>query len=82
MIKAKKNNLTIKGNAIDLMSQWIVIGRAIYKCFKAQLGDENAEKLMRKNIENVFKSEKEIVEKAMEIIRRKQEKESEESANE
>lgn len=37
---------------------------------------------MRQCAENVFKSEKQILEEVLEIIKRKQEKESEESDNE
>lgn len=80
MIKLNKKNAVIKGNPIDLMAQWLFIGNSIYKSMKAQIGEENAEKLMRKCAEIVFKSEKQIVEEMLEIIRRKQE--SEESANE
>ena len=49
---------------------------------KAQIGEETAEKLMRQCAETVFKSEKQIVEETLEIIKRKNEKESEESDNE
>lgn len=82
MIRFDKKNAVIKGNPIDLMAQWAFIGNSIYKSMKAQIGEETAEKLMRHCAENVFKSEKEIAEEALEIIKRKQEKESEESANE
>ena len=79
----KKNKKTvIKGNPIDLMAQWTFIGNAIYKAMKAQIGEETAEKLMRRYAENVFKSEKQIAEETLEILKRKQEKESEESDNE
>lgn len=79
----KKNKKTvIKGNPIDLMAQWTFIGNAIYKAMKAQIGEETAEKLMRRYAENVFKSEKQIAEEILEILKRKQEKESEESDNE
>lgn len=80
MIKLNKKNAVIKGNPIDLMAQWVFIGNSIYKSMKAQIGEETAEKLMRRCAENVFKSEKQIVEEMLEIIRRKQE--SEESDNE
>ena len=80
MIKFNKKNAVIKGNPIDLMAQWVFIGNSIYKSMKAQIGEETAEKLMRHCAENVFKSEKQIAEEMLEIIRRKQE--SEESANE
>lgn len=80
MIKFNKKNAVIKGNPIDLMAQWAFIGNSIYKSMKAQIGEEAAEKLMRHCAENVFKSEKQIAEEMLEIIRRKQE--SEESDNE
>ena len=79
MIKFDKKKTVIKGNPIDLMSQWTFIGNKIYEFMKEQIGEETAEKLMRKC---VFKSEKQIVEEVLEIIKRKQEKESEESDNE
>ena len=82
MIRFDKKKTVIKGNPIDLMAQWTFIGNSIYKSMKEQIGEENAEKLMRHCAENVFKSEKQIAEEALEIIKRKQEKESEESANE
>lgn len=82
MIKFDKKKTVIKGNPIDLMSQWTFIGNKIYEFMKEQIGEETAEKLMRKCAENVFKSEKQIVEEVLEIIKRKQEKESEESDNE
>lgn len=83
MIKFNKKNVVIKGNPIDLMAQWAFIGgNSIYKSMKAQIGEEAAEELMRHSAENVFKSEKQIAEEMLEIIKRKQEKESEESANE
>ena len=82
MIKFNKKNAVIKGNPIDLMAQWVFIGNSIYKSMKAQIGEEAAEELMRHCAENVFKSEKQIAEETLEIIKRKQEKESEESANE
>ena len=78
MIKFDKKKTVIKGNTIDLMAQWTFIGNAIYKSMKEKIGEETAEKLMRKCAENVFKSEKQIVEEVLEIIKRKQEKESEE----
>lgn len=82
MIKFNKKNAVIKGNPIDLMAQWAFIGNSIYKSMKAQIGEEAAEELMRHCAEIVFKSEKQIAEEMLEIIKRKQEKESEESANE
>lgn len=82
MIKFDKKNTVIKGNPIDLMAQWTSIGNSIYKAMKAQVGEETAEKLMRRCAENVFKSEKQILEEILEIMKRKQEKESEESDNE
>lgn len=82
MIKFDKKNAVIKGNPIDLMAQWTFIGNSIYKAMKAQVGEETAEKLMRHCAENVFKSEKQIAEEILEILKRKQEKESEESDNE
>lgn len=82
MIKFDKKNAVIKGNLIDLMAQWTFIGNSIYKSMKAQIGEETAEKLMRQCAETVFKSEKQIVEETLEIIKRKNEKESEESDNE
>lgn len=82
MIKFDKKNAVIKGNSIDLMAQWTFIGDSIYKAMKVQIGEETAEKLMRQCAENVFKSEKQILEEILEIMKRKQEKESEESDNE
>ena len=82
MIKFDKKKMVIKGNQNDLMAQWAFIGSAIYKSMKAQIGEETAEKLMRRCAETVFKSEKEIFVEALEILKRKQEKESEESDNE
>ncbi len=82
MIKFDKKNAVIKGNSIDLMAQWTFIGNSIYKAMKVQIGEETAEKLMRQCAENVFKSEKQILEEILEIMKRKQEKESEESDNE
>lgn len=82
MIKFDKKKVIIKGNQNDLMAQWTFIGNAIYKSMKAQIGEETAEKLMRRCAENVFKSEKQIAEEILEIFKRKQEKESEESDNE
>lgn len=82
MIKFDKKNIVIKGNPFDLMAQWTSIGNEIYKFMKAQIGEETAEKLMRRCAENVFKSEKQILEEILEIMKRKQEKESEESDNE
>lgn len=82
MIKFDKKKIVIKGNPIDLMAQWTFIGSEIYKYMKAQIGEETAEKLMRHCAENVFKSEKQIAEEILEIMKRKQEKESEESDNE
>lgn len=82
MIKFDKKKTVIKGNPIDLMAQWAFIGNKIYKSVKAQIGEETAEKLMRHCAEVVFKSEKEILGEASEILKRKQEKESEESDNE
>ena len=49
---------------------------------KVLIVEETAEKLMRQCAENVFKSEKQILEEILEIMKRKQEKESEESDNE
>lgn len=82
MIKVDKKKTVIKGNPIDLMAEWNFIGNKIYESMKEQIGEETAEKLMRQCAENVFKSEKQIVEEILEIIKRKQEKESEESDNE
>ncbi len=82
MIRFDKKKTVIKGSPIDLMAQWTFIGNSIYKYMKAQIGEETAEKLMRHCVENVFKSEKEIAEEALEIIKQRKEKESEESANE
>lgn len=82
MIKLDKKKTVIEGNPIDLMAQWAFIGKSIYKAMKAQVGEETAEKLMRKCAETVFKSEKQIFEEILEILKRKQEKESEESDNE
>lgn len=82
MIKFDKKKTVIKGNQIDLMAQWTFIGNKIYKSMKEQIGEETAEKLMRQCAENVFKSEKEILEEILEILKRKQEKEREESDNE
>lgn len=56
------------------MAQWAFIGNKIYKSVKAQIGEETAEKLMRHCAEAVFKSEKEILGEALEILKRKQEK--------
>lgn len=58
MIKFDKKKVVIKGNQNDLIAQWTFIGNAIYKSMKAQIGEETAEKLMRRCAENVFKSEK------------------------
>ena len=82
MIKFDKKKTVIKGNPIDLMAQRTFIGNKINESMKEQIGKETAEKLMRQCAENVFKSEKQIAEEILEIIKIKQEKESEESDNE
>lgn len=38
MIKFDKKKTVIKGNPIDLMSQWTFIGNKIYEYMKAQIG--------------------------------------------
>lgn len=44
MIKFDKKKTVIKGNPIDLISQWTFIGNEIYKSMKAQIGDETEKK--------------------------------------
>lgn len=69
MIKFDKKKVVIKGNQNDLIAQWTFIGNAIYKSMKAQIGEETAEKLMRRCAENVFKSENKLRKKYWKFLK-------------
>ena len=79
MLKSNKGHIEIDGNLIVIRAEFISLGRAIIEAVAEAEGKHYAEEIMRSDIEDIFKSEDELIEDVIlkmceRIIERKEKK--------
>lgn len=70
MIKAKNNHVVIKGNGVELLSQFTMITRDLKKALEEQIPSVIVEELIKKSFELAFKTEEQLKEIEQELLNR------------